>query len=75
MLPIQQIEELIALINQMDRPALLRQFNEYRATFPLDFTAEFLENQPMDRLRHLFLAICLQSQRMPEMAAGETAAA
>ena len=60
-----QIEELIELVGSLDRPALLRQFEEYQAKFPLDFTREFLNSTPLERLKHIFIAVCLQSQRMP----------
>lgn len=66
MLQSNQIEELIGLIASMDKPALVRQFDEYQAGFPVDFTRDFLESQPVDRLRHLFVALCLHTQRMPE---------
>lgn len=67
MLQTHQIEELICLVAALDRTALVRQFNNYRASFPLDFTNEFLETQPLDRLRHIFVALCLHCQRFPEM--------
>ena len=67
MLQAQQIEELLCLISSLDRPALVRQIRHYRATFPLDFTEQFLQTTPLDRLRHIFLALCLQCQQMPEV--------
>jgi hypothetical protein len=60
-----QVEELITLVSGLDKAALLRQFREYPATFPLDFTPDFLDQQPLERLQHLFVAVCLQSQQMP----------
>jgi hypothetical protein len=69
-----QVEELIMLVSGLGREALLRQFREYPANFPVDFTPEFLERQSLDRLRHLFVAVCLQSKRLPEMAESELAA-
>jgi hypothetical protein len=65
MLQSQQVEELICLVSALDRDELIRQFTQYQASFPLDFTPEFLSTQPIERLRHIFLALCLQSQRMP----------
>jgi hypothetical protein len=62
----EQVEELIGLIATYDRDALLRQFANYRATFPLDFTDDFLHSATTERLRHIFVAICLQCQRMPD---------
>lgn len=65
MLQPEQVEELICLVSCLDRPALVRHFREFRATFPVDFTSEFLETTDLDRLRHIFVALCLQSQQMP----------
>ena len=68
-----QIEELITLVGSLDRPALMRQFDQYKAVFPLDFTPDFLQSTPVERLRHIFVAVCLQSQRMPSEMASEAA--
>jgi hypothetical protein len=65
MLESHQVEELISLVSALDKPALVRQFDLYQANFPVDFTPEFLESQPVDRLRHLFVALCLHTQKMP----------
>jgi hypothetical protein len=70
-----QVEELIRVVSSLDKSALLRQFSEFPASFPVDFTPEFLDRQPLDRLRHLFIAVCLQTRRMPEVPADETVAA
>ncbi|HWP39290.1 MAG TPA: hypothetical protein VNL70_00090 [Tepidisphaeraceae bacterium] len=74
MLQSQQIEELISLISTLDRATLIEQFQQYQASFPVDFTRDFLEQQPLERLRHLFLALCLQQQRMPPFPAPADAA-
>ena len=68
-----QIEELIVLVGSMDRQGLIRQFDQYHASFPLDFTPEFLSSTPLERLKHIFVAVCLQSQRMPGQMASEAA--
>jgi len=65
MLHSEQVEELITLVSSLDKVALLQQFREYPASFPVDFTSDFLDRQPLDRLRHLFVAVCLQSKQMP----------
>ena len=65
MLEASQVEELICVVSAMDRSALVGQFRAYRASFPLDFTDDFLQTAPVDRLRHIFVALCLQSQQMP----------
>jgi len=69
MLDSHQVEELIRMVAALDKSALVEQFHTYHASFPVDFTREFLESQPTDRLRHLFVALCLHTQRMPEVAA------
>ena len=68
MLQSDQVEELIRLVWDLDRSALTRQFQEYPARFPIDFTEEFLAETPLDRLRHIFVAMCLQNQRLPSCA-------
>jgi hypothetical protein len=78
MLHSQQVEELITLVSGLDRTSLLRQFRDYPATFPIDFTPDFLDRQPLERLQHLFVAVCLQSKQMPHGSApvsGQEAAA
>lgn len=67
MLASQQIEELICLVAALDRPALADQLHAYRASFPLDFSDEFLSTIPLDRLRHIFVALCLQQQHVPHV--------
>ena len=75
MLESHQVEELICLVSAMDRPALVRQFRDYRASFPVDFTEDFFQQTPVDRLRHIFLALCLQCQQVPEGEVAPSAAA
>jgi hypothetical protein len=65
MLQPQQVEDLIVLVSSLDKPALMRQFSEYPSSFPIDFTPDFLDRQPLERLRHLFVAVCLQTKQMP----------
>ena len=65
MLASDQVDEMICLVAAMDRPALIEHFREYRGTFPLDFTDAFLAETSLDRLRHIFVALCLQQQHVP----------
>jgi hypothetical protein len=67
MLRAHQVEELMSVVSSLDRPALIQQFQSYRATFPVDLTTEFLHKEPVDRLRHIFVAMCLQNQRLPDV--------
>jgi hypothetical protein len=64
-----QVEELITLVFSLDRAALVDQFSQYPARFPIDFTEQFLQQAPLERLRHIFIALCLQTQQMPDLAA------
>ncbi len=66
MLHAEQVEELIRLVSALDRDLLVTNIQTFRANFPVDFTPEFLNELPEDRLRHIFLALCLQTQRFPE---------
>lgn len=63
MLDLDQIDELASLVATMDRVALTEQFASYQAGFPVDFTPEFLASEPLERLRHIFLAMCLATRR------------
>ncbi len=65
MLQLNQVEELIALVSGLNRDALVSHLKTYRANFPVDFTADYLGTLPIDRLRHIFVALCLQTQRLP----------
>lgn len=67
MLAPEQVEDLICLVSSLDRPALVAQFSEFDAGFPVDFTPEFLEQTDLDRLRHIFVALCLQCQHVPDL--------
>jgi hypothetical protein len=67
MLQSPQIEELICLVSALDRGALKRQFLSFRGNFPVDFTPDFLDKLSVDRLRHIFVALCLQNQHVPEL--------
>lgn len=69
MAPTTPIDELLCVVASWDRATLIQQFTSYPARFPIDFTPEFYQNQPVDRLRHIFVAMCLQNQRANPTAA------
>jgi hypothetical protein len=75
MLESHQVEELICLVSAMDREELVRQFRTFRGPFSVDFTDLFLQNTPLDRLRHIFVALCLQCHHVPEFDESPSAAA
>jgi hypothetical protein len=74
MLESHQVEELICLVASMDKATLTRQFLTFRGNFPVDFTPEFLEKLGVERMRHIFVALCLQAQRLPSIEGLPTAA-
>ena len=51
------------------------EWKKTRASFPVDFTPDYLTAQSIDRLRHIFLAMCLHCQRLPETPASTPHAA
>jgi hypothetical protein len=67
MLQNDQLEELVSMISAMDRSALVAQFRQYPTRFPIDLSSEFLQSASVERLRHIFLAVCLQNQKMPSL--------
>ena len=69
MLHSQQIEELLTLVSSLDRDSIIDKFHCYHGRFPIDFTPEYLGRLPLEKLRHIFVAMCLQNQRLPDIAA------
>ncbi|MGF1633692.1 MAG: hypothetical protein ACFCVE_07560 [Phycisphaerae bacterium] len=63
------IETLLGRVNAMDRPELTRQLTQFDASFPIDFSDDFLAEQDEEKLRHLFAAICMHCNRLPELEA------
>ena len=62
-----QVEELVCIVSRMDRDDIARRLREFRAGFPVDFTPQFIETTDLERLRHIFLALCLQTHHLPEI--------
>ena len=67
MLQPEQVEELICLVAALDRPTIVRHIQNYRASFPVDFTPDFLETASLEHLRHIFVAMCLHCQHVPDL--------
>jgi hypothetical protein len=65
MLESHQVEELICVVASLDRATLTERFLTFRGSFPVDFTPEFLQALPVERMRHIFVALCLQAQQLP----------
>jgi len=66
MLDPQQVEEIMAVIAAMNREMVIERLKCFRGAFPVDFTNQFLADQPTDRLQHIYAALCLQSRSLPD---------
>ena len=67
-----EFENLICTVATFSRAQLQAQFLNFKGRFPIDFTMDYLEDLSVDRLRHIFVALCLQNDLhldSPELAA------
>ena len=54
-----QCEAWLTSIAVMSRDELVAQFRAYPAPFPIDFSDEFLRDQSLDKLRHVFAGLVM----------------
>ena len=73
MLEAERVEEIVCLVSAMDRAAVTERLLSFCGEFPVDFTPDFLARLPDDRLKHILLALCLQTRRRPMDAISEAA--
>jgi len=73
MLDQQQVDHLIEVVSSMDRDDLCASLLSFTGRFPVDFTAEYLQELSLDRLRHILVAACLQAGQLPESAVAHAA--
>jgi len=66
MLRPEQVEELIFLVSTMQRDDLVERLLHFRGNFPIDFSESFLRGLSLDRLRHIFVALCLHHSELPD---------
>ena len=64
-LDIAGLENALVMIASMDRSELREQLRSYPATFPLDFTEDYLDAQSTDTLRHLVARLVLHCRLAP----------
>ena len=69
MLSAMQVEDLNDAIQQMDRDQVCHYLTNFPARFPIDFTPEFFNREPISRLRHILFGLCLHNQKMLHSAA------
>ncbi len=66
MLDTDQIENLITLATSMDRRQVTQKLLDFSGSFPVDFTPEFLAAMSIERLQHVYVALCLQLRAHPK---------
>lgn len=64
----QQFDDVVCLIAGMDRRTIALNLRTFRGRFPVDLTPDFIASTDLDRLRHIYLALCLQTRQMPTFA-------
>jgi hypothetical protein len=69
MLALEEVDQLICELATMDRQALIDQLVGFRSRFPVDLTTDYLATLDEEKIRHVFLAMCLQNKRLPELQA------
>jgi hypothetical protein len=66
MLTPQKSDHVLRIIERLDRRQIIQQMRGCTARFPIDLTDEWLQTQPVEELRHVYAAICIQCDVMPE---------
>jgi len=66
MLPPQKAKSVLSIVERLDRRQIIHQMRACPARFAIDLTDNWLQTQPIDELRHVFAAICIQCDVMPE---------
>jgi len=58
-----EVEALNNTIGRMDRETVAYQLAHFPARFPIDFTPDFLEREPLHRLQHILFGLCLHNHK------------
>jgi len=56
-----RFERTAATLSSLDKTELKRRIQNFKGRFRLDFTEEYLNNLPADRLRHILLAALISA--------------
>jgi hypothetical protein len=56
-------EQAATTIGTLDRNELKRKIKNFKGRFRLDFTDDYLEKLPVDRLRHVLFAALINNKR------------
>jgi len=55
------LENSAAEVGRLDRDELVRRIQTFKGRFKLDFTNDYLNKLPVDRLRHLYFAALINA--------------
>ena len=56
-------EQTATSLSSLNREELKRRIKNFKGRFRLDFTDDYLENLPVDRLRHVLLAALINNRQ------------
>jgi hypothetical protein len=59
----EHFEQTAVSLSSLGRDELKRRIKNFNGRFRLDFTDDYLENLPVDRLRHVLLAALINNKR------------
>jgi len=65
MAAIRSFEQMTTSIAQMGKDELKQQIRDFPGRFRLDFTDDYLNAAPVDRLRHILLAAAINARSGP----------
>jgi len=58
--PIAAAQETLARVQEMSREEVIHELGHFRGRVRLDFTRDYLDRLPLDRLRHILQAALLE---------------
>jgi hypothetical protein len=63
MAPQEYFEQAATTIGALDRDELKKRIRNFKGRFRLDFSDDYLEKLPVDRLRHVLLAALINNKK------------
>ena len=71
MLTSSQARQVANAIARLTRREVIDGLRRCPARFPLDFTNQWLDSQPLSELRHIYAALCVQCGHIPPDTGGD----
>lgn len=66
MLSAKQREMLLSRVSRLSREQIVVELQRCPSRFPIDLTDEWIARQSIEDLRHVFAAVCLQCEHLPQ---------